>query len=57
MKQIKHLKNSDKAIKVDNNSEDYCKGVTQRLLDKYSPSKKFTIIGRKSLEGNEPKAA
>ena len=57
MKQIKHLNYSENTMKVDKSSEEYRQGVAQRLLDKYSPSKKFTIIGRKSLEGNEPKAA
>ena len=57
MKLIKHLKKSGKAMKVDENSEAYLKGVTQRLLDKYNPSKKFTVIDGKNLKDNEPKAA
>ncbi len=57
MKQIKHFNDSEKAIKVDNNLEVCLQGVTQRLLDKYKPSKKFTIIDGKSLKPNEPKAA
>ena len=57
MKQFKLLNYSENAMKVDNKSEDYRQGVTQRLLDKYKPSKKFKIIEGESLQDNEPKAA
>ena len=57
MKQIKNLNDTEKATKVDKHSEGYRQGVTQRLLDKYKPSKKFKIIEGKSLQDNEPKAA
>ena len=57
MKQIKRLTDAEKAMKEDKNSESYCQGVTQRLIDKYKPSRKFTIIDGKNLKNNEPKAA
>ena len=57
MKQIKHLNYSKNTMKVDKSSEDFRQGVTQRLLDKYNPSKKFTLIDGKNLKDNEPKAA
>ena len=57
MKQIKNLNDTEKATKVDKHSEGNRQGVTQRLLDKYKPSKKFKIIEGKSLQDNEPKAA
>ena len=57
MKQIKHLNYSKNTMKVDKSSEDFRQGVTQRLLDKYKPSKKFKIIEGKSLQDNEAKAA
>ena len=57
MKPIKHLNDSETAMEVDKNSGYYRKGVTQRLLDKYNPSMKFTIIDGKNLKDNEPKAA
>ena len=57
MKQIKHLNYSENTMKVDKSSEEYCQGVTQRLLDKYKPSKNFKIIEGKSLQDNEAKAA
>ena len=58
MKKIKHLNNSEKAMKTDQKkSESYYQGLTQRLLDKYKPSRKFKIIDGKNLETNEPKAA
>ena len=44
-------------MRVDKISEVYRQGVTQRLLDKYKPSKKFKIIDGKSLQNNETKAA
>ena len=57
MKPIKHLNYSENTMKVDKSSEGCHQGVTQRLLDKYKPSKKFKIIGGESLQDNEPKAA
>ena len=57
MKQIKHLNYLKDAMKVDKSSEEYRQGVTQRLLDKYKPSKKFKIIDGESLQNNETKAA
>ena len=58
MRQIKHLKVSEKTKEVDQtNSKSYCQGVTQRLLDKYKPSKKFEVIYAKNLKDKEPKAA
>ena len=58
MKKIKHLKVTEKAKEADQtNSKSYCQGVTQRLLDKYKPSKKFEVIHAKNLKDKEPKAA
>ena len=57
MKKIKNLNQSEKAMELDENSESYCQGITQRLLEKYEYSRKLTIIDGKNLKGNEPKAA
>ncbi len=57
MKQIKHLKKPEKAMKIDKILDGYSQGVTQRLLDKYKHSKKFAIIDGKDLQDNEPQAA
>ena len=58
MTKIKHLNCSEKAKDANQkNSGSYCQGATQRLLDKYKPSRKFTIIDGKNLKDNKPKAA
>ena len=58
MKKIKRLNDSEKAMEVvRKNLESYCQGVTERLLEKYKPSKKFTIIDGKNNKDYKPKAA
>ena len=58
MKKINRLKVSEKNKEADQtNLKIYCQGVTQRLLDKYKPSKKFEVIYAKNLKDKEPKAA
>ena len=58
MKKIAHLKVAEKAKEaVQKISKSYSQGVTQRLLDKYKPSRKFKVIEEKNLKNYEPKAA
>ena len=58
MKKIKHLNESEKNMALDKkNSKNFCQGITQRLLDKYKPSREFKAIVSKNLKNNEPKAA
>ena len=58
MTKIKHLNCSEKAKDANQkNSGSYCQGATQRLLDKYKPSKKFAVIDGNNLKDKEKKAA
>ena len=58
MKKIKHLKGSKKTMEANQtNLQSYYQGVTQSLLNKYKPSKRFTVVDGKKLKDNEPKAA
>ena len=58
MRKITHLNSSKKTQEANQTfSKSYCQGVTQRLLDKYKPSREFKVIVGKNHKNNGPKAA
>ena len=58
MRKITHLNSSKKTQEANQTfSKSNCQGVTQRLLDKYKPSREFKVIVGKNHKINKPKAA
>tara|TARA_Y100001968_G_C18738588_1_gene427855 strand:- start:84 stop:260 length:177 start_codon:yes stop_codon:yes gene_type:complete len=58
MKKNRHLNTSEKGKEVCQvNPKSYPQGITKRLLDKYKPSVKFTLLDGKANVKNEIKAA